>query len=80
METRSDYTRAEDVRADLKTMEDEREQLRRKIDRCRRKVGSLPELQRYLELAARYRTEQEENQKLQLQQQEQGNAVSCKNP
>ena len=39
VETRTDFLRAVDVRNDLKAMEEEREQLQRKIERCKRRTN-----------------------------------------
>uniref|UniRef100_A0A914CP04 Intraflagellar transport protein 81 homolog n=1 Tax=Acrobeloides nanus TaxID=290746 RepID=A0A914CP04_9BILA len=75
IESRTDFAAAEDIRADLKAMEEEKEQLTRKIERSRRKVANRTDLNRYLTLAAQLRQETEHNQELQHQRQEQRNAL-----
>lgn len=75
VETRADFMRAEDVRQDLKSMGEEREQLIRKIERSKRKVARRSDLNKSLELAAKLRQETEHQQELQLQRQEQLNAL-----
>lgn len=56
-------------------MNEEKAQLIRKIERSRRKVTRTSELNKYLEIAGRLNAEKEKNQDLQLQRQEQRNAV-----
>uniref|UniRef100_A0A915D572 IFT81 calponin homology domain-containing protein n=1 Tax=Ditylenchus dipsaci TaxID=166011 RepID=A0A915D572_9BILA len=75
VESRSDFVRAEDIHADLKAMTEEKEQLSRKIERSRRKVARRPDLDKCMTLAARLRHENEKNQDLQIQRQEQRNAL-----
>lgn len=67
--------RTEDVRIDLKTMDEEKEQLMRKIERSRKKVSRIANLDKHLEMAAKLHVENEYQQELQLQRQEQRNAV-----
>lgn len=52
VDTRVDVVRAVDVRNDVKAMEEEREQLQRKIERCKRRlVARRPDLANLLEMA-----------------------------
>lgn len=71
VETRADFIRALDVRNDLKAMEEEREQLQRKIERCKRRTNRRQDLGILLQMAERLRLELERNQELQLQKQDQ---------
>lgn len=57
-------------------MEEEKEQLIRKIERSKARVGQRPDVEKYLELASKHRHEIEQQQELQNQRQEQRNAVS----
>ena len=75
VETRADFIRALDVRNDLKAMEEEREQLQRKIERCKRRTNRRQDLGILLQMAERLRQEMERNQELQLQKQDQQKAV-----
>jgi hypothetical protein len=76
IETRADFIRALDVRTDLKAMEEEREQLQRKIERCKRRTSRRPDLRHLLQMAERLRIELERNQELQVNRQDQQKAVS----
>lgn len=75
VDARADYLRTEDIRADLKTMAEEREQLLRKIEKNRKRVARMPQLEKHLEFAGKFHTANERAQELQLQLQEQRNAV-----
>lgn len=57
-------------------MEDEKEQLLRKIERSKARIGQRPDIDKYLDLATQYRREVEQQQELHNQRQEQRNAVS----
>jgi hypothetical protein len=57
-------------------MEDEKEQLMRKIERSKTRIGQRPDVEKHLELAAQHRREIEHQQELANQRQEQRNAVS----
>lgn len=57
-------------------MNEEKAQIFRKIQRSRRKVTRIPDLNKYLEIAEKLNDEKEKNQELQLQRQEQRNAVN----
>ena len=76
VESRADYSRAEDIRTDLKAMEEEKEQLQRKIEKVKRLTANRGDAQRYLELASRLRVEVEKNDQLNIERQAQRNAVS----
>lgn len=52
-------------------MEEEREQLQRKIERCKRRTNRRQDLGILLQMAERLRLELERNQELQLQKQDQ---------
>lgn len=67
--------RAEDVRNDLKIMNEEKEQLMRKIERSRKKVSKIVNVDKYLAIAENLQTEKEHQHELQLQRQEQRNSV-----
>jgi hypothetical protein len=56
-------------------MEDEKEQLMRKIERSKTRIGQRPDIEKYLEFAAQHRREIEQQQELQNQREEQRNAV-----
>lgn len=56
-------------------MNEEKAQILRKIERSRRKVTQISDLNKYLEIAEKLNDEKEKNQELQLQRQEQRNAV-----
>uniref|UniRef100_A0AC35GLE4 IFT81 calponin homology domain-containing protein n=1 Tax=Panagrolaimus sp. PS1159 TaxID=55785 RepID=A0AC35GLE4_9BILA len=76
VESRSDFSRAEDIRADLKAMEEEKEQLQRKIDRVKRiAAGRGDNINRYLEMAAKLRAESERGEMLMHEKQTQRNAL-----
>ena len=53
VETRTDFLRAVDVRNDLKAMEEEREQLQRKIERCKRRTNRRQDMGNLLLTAER---------------------------
>lgn len=57
-------------------MEDEKEQLLRKIERSKARIGQRPDIDKYLDLATQHRREVEQQQELHNQRQEQRNAVS----
>lgn len=65
----------EDVRADLKAMDTEKEQLSRRIDKVQRKSENVPNRERHLQMAALLRQESEREAQLALQKQEQRTAV-----
>ncbi|KAI6173341.1 IFT81-CH domain-containing protein [Aphelenchoides besseyi] len=72
IDIRSDFVRAADVKTDLKTMKEEKDQLIRKLERSKFRIGDrLPDIKRYLDLAAQYRRELEKQQELIAQKQEQ---------
>uniref|UniRef100_A0A183C809 G protein gamma domain-containing protein n=1 Tax=Globodera pallida TaxID=36090 RepID=A0A183C809_GLOPA len=76
VEARMEYMRAMDVSNDLKAMEEEREQLQRKIERCKRRLAARrPDLNNLLGLAAQHRLELERSQELQIQGQGQQKAI-----
>uniref|UniRef100_A0A914YBU3 IFT81 calponin homology domain-containing protein n=1 Tax=Panagrolaimus superbus TaxID=310955 RepID=A0A914YBU3_9BILA len=76
VESRSDFSRAEDIRADLKAMEEEKEQLQRKIDRVKRiAAGRGENINRNLEIAAKLRAEVERGEMLNVEKQTQRNAL-----
>uniref|UniRef100_A0AC34FPQ7 IFT81 calponin homology domain-containing protein n=1 Tax=Panagrolaimus sp. ES5 TaxID=591445 RepID=A0AC34FPQ7_9BILA len=76
VESRSDFSRAEDIRADLKAMEEEKEQLQRKIDRVKRiAAGRGENINRNLEMAAKLRAEVERGEMLNVEKQTQRNAL-----
>lgn len=77
VDTRSNYARAEDVRADLKTMAEEREHVLKRIERSRAKVEQRPGLARHLDTAAQLRRAAERREDLLLQKEEQRSAVSA---
>lgn len=57
-------------------MSEEKVQIIRKIERSRKKVTRIPNLNKYLEIAEKLNAEKEKYQELQLQRQEQRNAVN----
>lgn len=67
--------RAEDILNDLKTMNEEKEQLIRKIERSRKKVSKIPNLDEYLAIAKKLHSEKEHRQEFQLHYQSQKDAV-----
>ncbi|KAI6232555.1 IFT81-CH domain-containing protein [Aphelenchoides besseyi] len=76
IDIRSDFVRAADVKTDLKTMKEEKDQLIRKLERSKFRIGDrLPDIKRYLDLAAQYRRELEKQQELIAQKQEQKDAL-----
>uniref|UniRef100_A0A9J2Q4D3 Intraflagellar transport protein 81 homolog n=1 Tax=Ascaris lumbricoides TaxID=6252 RepID=A0A9J2Q4D3_ASCLU len=75
IERRKDTLLAEDIRSDLKTMEQEKEQLNRRIEKIKHKLRSVGNLENYLQLAAKCRAESEKNEKIALHRQEQRNAL-----
>lgn len=70
----------EDVRADLKAMDQEKEQLSRRIDKVQRKTENIPNRDKHLQMAAVFRNESEREAQLALQKQEQRTAVSVPPP
>ncbi|XP_076807172.1 intraflagellar transport protein 81 homolog [Clavelina lepadiformis] len=60
-----------EVKADIKTMEDEKENLTRKVERARKKAEAMPEFSETLEVAQKIRREKERGEDLQgkIQQQ-----------
>lgn len=70
----------EDVRADLKAMDQEKEQLSRRIDKVQRKTENIPNRDKHLQMAALFRDESEREAQLALQKQEQRTAVSVPPP
>ncbi|KAI6205534.1 IFT81-CH domain-containing protein [Aphelenchoides besseyi] len=78
IDIRSDFVRAADVKTDLKTMKEEKDQLIRKLERSKFRIGDrLPDIKRYLDLAAQYRRELEKQQELIAQKQEQKDAIEA---
>uniref|UniRef100_A0AC34Q2R0 IFT81 calponin homology domain-containing protein n=1 Tax=Panagrolaimus sp. JU765 TaxID=591449 RepID=A0AC34Q2R0_9BILA len=75
VESRADYARAEDIRADLKIMDEEKEQLERKIEKVKRITSGKGDLHKYLEMASRLRMEVERNEQLNIERQTQRNSV-----
>ncbi|KAE9555983.1 hypothetical protein FO519_000839 [Halicephalobus sp. NKZ332] len=75
VESRADYARAEDIRMDLKAMEEEKEQLQRKIEKVKRLTANRGDAQKYLELASKLRVEVEKNDQLSVERQAQRNAL-----
>ncbi|KHN72838.1 Intraflagellar transport protein 81 -like protein [Toxocara canis] len=75
IETRKDTLLAEDIRNDLKTMDHEKEQLNRRIEKIERKLRTVANVEHYMELAAKCRAENEKQEKIALHRQEQRNAL-----
>ncbi|VDK18589.1 unnamed protein product [Anisakis simplex] len=75
IEIRKDTLITDDIRSDLKTMEQEKEQLNRRIEKIERKLRSVPNVERYLELAKKCRLENEKQEKIAIHRQEQRNAL-----
>uniref|UniRef100_A0A914R788 IFT81 calponin homology domain-containing protein n=1 Tax=Parascaris equorum TaxID=6256 RepID=A0A914R788_PAREQ len=76
IERRKDTLLAEDIRSDLKAMQQEKDQLNRRIEKIKHKLRLVGNLENYLQLAAKCREENEKNVKIALHRQEQRNAVS----
>uniref|UniRef100_A0A914WSH3 Intraflagellar transport protein 81 homolog n=1 Tax=Plectus sambesii TaxID=2011161 RepID=A0A914WSH3_9BILA len=72
---RSDTMMTEDVRADLKAMDTEKEQLSRRIDKVQRKTENIPNREKHVQMAALLRDESEREAQLALQKQEQRTAL-----
>ncbi|CAD5228974.1 unnamed protein product [Bursaphelenchus okinawaensis] len=75
VEIRSDFVHAEDIRSDLKTMYEEKEQIIRSIGRSKQRVSHRQNIKNELELAKRYRQVSEKYNDLVFQQEEQRNAL-----
>ncbi|CAK5015788.1 unnamed protein product [Meloidogyne enterolobii] len=76
VEARGDFLRALDVRNDLKAMNEEREQLQRKIERCKRRTSRRPDMGNLLKTCERLRLEMERAQELKMQKMDQERAVN----
>uniref|UniRef100_A0A1I8BID3 t-SNARE coiled-coil homology domain-containing protein n=1 Tax=Meloidogyne hapla TaxID=6305 RepID=A0A1I8BID3_MELHA len=76
VEARGDFLRALDVRNDLKAMNEEREQLQRKIERCKRRTSRRPDMGNLLKTCERLRLEMERTQELKMQKMDQERAVN----
>ncbi|CAK5039808.1 unnamed protein product [Meloidogyne enterolobii] len=76
VEARGDFLRALDVRNDLKAMNEEREQLQRKIERCKRRTSRRPDMGNLLKVLTceRLRLEMERAQELKMQKMDQERA------
>lgn len=74
-EARKDSLLVEDIRKDLKTMEQEKEQLRKRIEKTERKLKNVDNIKKYFDLAETYRHENERTEKIALERQEQHNWV-----
>lgn len=66
---------SEDIRQDIKLMEDEKDQLTKRIDRLKAKVESAPQRERLLEMGKNLRLETEKESELMQQKAEQRNMV-----
>ncbi|CAJ0956296.1 unnamed protein product, partial [Mesorhabditis belari] len=75
VQVRGDSMLIEDIKADLRQMEQEKEQLNRRIEKIRRKVVNMPNLDRIISGAEAHRRELERFETLNVQRQEQRNAV-----
>ncbi|KAI6191546.1 IFT81-CH domain-containing protein [Aphelenchoides bicaudatus] len=75
VDLRGDYIKVDDIRVDLRTMEDEKEQLMRKIERSKARTSQRPDIEKHLTFAAQHRIEIEKQHELQNQRQEQRNAL-----
>ncbi|KAL3108035.1 hypothetical protein niasHT_018197 [Heterodera trifolii] len=76
VDARMEYMRAMDVSNDLKAMDEEREQLQRKIERCKRRLAARrPDLNTLLSLAAQLRAEMERSEELKMQGHDQQKAI-----
>uniref|UniRef100_A0A914ZDU7 Intraflagellar transport protein 81 homolog n=1 Tax=Parascaris univalens TaxID=6257 RepID=A0A914ZDU7_PARUN len=75
IERRKDTLLAEDIRSDLKAMQQEKDQLNRRIEKIKHKLRLVGNLENYLQLAAKCREENEKNVKIALHRQEQRNAL-----
>lgn len=73
---RKDTSLAEDIRSDLKAMDQEKEQLNRRIEKVQRKINRIPNLDRYMVLAAKIRAENERQERIAQLRLELRNAVS----
>lgn len=74
-ETRKDTMLVDDIRTDLKTMEQEKEYLLKKVEKAEEKLRNVPNLQKILDLATSIRLENRRRDILTLQIQEQTNVV-----
>lgn len=75
VEVRKDSLLVEDIRADLKMMEVEKEQLNRRIDKIEHKLRGTANIERYLQLAEKCRLENERMEQFGRLRLEQRNAV-----
>ena len=66
----------EDIRNDLKAMEQEKEHLTRKVERIEEELRDVPNIQKLLEISTGLRLENHRKDGLTLQMQEQRNVVS----
>ncbi|KAF7640055.1 t-SNARE coiled-coil homology domain-containing protein [Meloidogyne graminicola] len=77
VEARGDFLRALDVRFnDLKAMNEEREQLQRKIERCKRRTSRHSDMENLLKACERLRLEMERTQELKIQKMDQERALN----
>lgn len=60
-----------EIKLDIKTMEDEKENLQRKVDRTRKKVEGTPDFNEALQVAQNMRSEKEKGEELQKKLQQQ---------
>ena len=74
-EKSSEYNTA-DVRSDIESMEEEKRQLQKQLDRLKRRVETFPQYQEMLESAQKLRKEKERRKKLREQKEEQKKQLS----
>ncbi|CAJ0560384.1 unnamed protein product, partial [Mesorhabditis spiculigera] len=74
-ELRGDTMMVDDIKTDLRAMEQEKEQLTRRVEKIQRKVVNMPNLDKIIGAAEAHRKELERLENLNVQRQEQRNAV-----
>lgn len=71
LELRKSSRGTNEIKVDIKTMEDEKENLQRKVDRTRKKVEGTPDFNEALQVAQNMRSEKEKGEELQKKLQQQ---------
>ena len=66
----------DEIKLDLKTMDQEKEALSHKIDKAERRINSLPQLEKFMASATALRLEKERIQEVEIQRQRERDSVS----
>lgn len=75
MTIREETLLLDEIKLDLKTMDQEKEALSHRIDKAERRVQSLPQLEKYMTSATALRVEKERIAELEIQRQRERDSV-----